>query len=59
MIINGIRIEYTPAHALNYKYIVCRNYSDLFFYYGAFNDEAKAREVAAEVDGYAVYNPNH
>lgn len=59
MLINGIKIEFTPAHALDYKYIVFRKYEDLFFYYGAFNDEAKANAVAVEVDGYAVYNPNH
>ena len=59
MIINGIKIEFTPAHALVYKYIVCRKYGELFFYYGAFNDELKARDVAAQIDGYAVYNPNH
>ena len=54
--INGIRIEFVPAHAITYKYIVCRRYEDLFFYYGAYNDEQKAQEVAAMVDGYAVYN---
>ena len=56
MMINGIRIEFVPAHAITYKYIVCRCYEDLFFYYGAYNDEQKAQEVAAMVDGYAVYN---
>jgi hypothetical protein len=56
MIINGIKIEFTPAHAMNYKYIVCRKYEELFFYYGAFNDEIKARNVATEINGYCVYN---
>lgn len=56
MIINGIRIEFVPAHATAYKYIVCRRYEDLFFYYGAYDDEQKAQEVATMVDGYAVYN---
>jgi hypothetical protein len=56
MIINGIKIEFTPAHAMNYKYIVCRKYEELFFYYGAFDDEIKARNVATEIGGYCVYN---
>ena len=56
MTINGIRIEFVPAHATEYKYIVCREYEDLYFYYGAYNDEHKAQEVVAMVGGYAVYN---
>lgn len=56
MIINGIKIEFTPAHAMNYKYIVCRKYEELFFYYGAYNDEQRAQCAAADVDGYCIYN---
>ena len=46
MIVNGIKIEFTPAHAMNYKYIVCRKYEELFFYYGAFDDEIKAKVLS-------------
>lgn len=51
-------VKNMPAYADKYRYVVARradDWGDLWFY-GAWDDEDKAREVTNEIDGMVVEN---
>jgi len=48
------KINNMNANYQNYKFIVARFVDDEFWFYGCFNDENKADEVAAMVHGICV-----
>lgn len=48
----NIKINNEPETAR--LYIVARNVDDSLWYWGSYNDEAKAREVASQIGGIVV-----
>lgn len=49
-------INNTPDYAEEYPYIVARPCETTLWFYGAYDTEARAKEVAFEVDGLVFYN---
>lgn len=52
MIINGM-----PKYARNLPYIVAREVNGEYWFYGAYDDEYMAEQVAYEIDGFIWDNP--
>ena len=55
--IDGYKVNNVPAYAANYNYIVARydSKSDSLWFWGAFDNEAKAKDVAEEIGGQVIY----
>ena len=49
-------INNEPNYAKDYNYIVARLIDDEYWFYGAYNDGAKAEKVANEVNGEVIIN---
>lgn len=49
-----INVKNVPDYAKDYDYIVARPVDGDLWFWGAWNDEAKAHEVAREVNGLVV-----
>lgn len=49
-----VEVKNTPAYAKDYKYIVARLVGGELWFYGAWDNEAKAQEIANQVDGLVV-----
>ena len=49
-------INNKPASANDHKYIVARYVDDELWYWGAYDDDARATQVAVEIDGIVIYN---
>lgn len=49
-------INNVPAYAEKYLFIVAREVEGEFWFWGAWNDEAKADEVAEEIGGKVFLN---
>lgn len=50
----GVRVNNLPAYAEGKRYIVARNLDGELWFWGAWDDEAKARQAAVEIDGVVV-----
>ena len=50
------KINNLPTYATEYKYIVARAIDGAFWFYGAYNDGAKAEQAAIECDGEIFRN---
>lgn len=55
--IDGYKVNNVPPYADNYNYIVARYdaKSDSLWFWGAFDNEAKAKDVAEEIGGQVIY----
>lgn len=49
-------IQNVPEYAKNYKYIVVRRVDGELYFWGAWNDRNKAKEVAIEIGGEVATN---
>lgn len=47
-------VRNVPAYAYSYDFWVVRVVDGVAWFYGAYGDGARARDVAAQVDGVAV-----
>ena len=52
----NVKIENVPSYAKEHKFIVARVDDGLLWFWGAFDEECRAKEVADEVDGVVVEN---
>lgn len=50
-------IKNLSSYAINYKYIVASDIDGELWFYGAWNDENRAYEVARDIRGVVVKNP--
>lgn len=48
-----MKIKNCPDYVNKYEYVVAREVDGEFWFYGAYDDIEKAREVAAEINGIA------
>ena len=46
-----IKVNNLPEYAKNYNWLVCRVVNGELWFWGAFNDHDKAREIAIDVNG--------
>ena len=49
-----MKINNIPEYADGYKFTVARIVDSELWFYGAYNDEVKARNVAIEIDGMVI-----
>jgi len=49
-----IKVNNTPAYAVNYEWIVAREIANEFWFYGAYNESERASQVANEINGIAI-----
>lgn len=50
------KIQNCPEYAKDYEYIVCSVVDNEFWFYGAYKNGFKARQVAAEIGGIVHHN---
>lgn len=50
-------VKNLSSYAINYKYIVASDVDGDLWFYGAWNDESRAYEVAKNIRGVVVKNP--
>ena len=50
-------VKNLSSYAINYKYIVASDVDGDLWFYGAWNDENRAYEVARNIRGIVVKNP--
>ena len=50
-------VKNLSSYAINYKYIVASDVDGDLWFYGAWNDESRAYEVARNICGVVVKNP--
>lgn len=50
-------VKNLSSYAINYKYIVASDVDGELWFYGAWNDENKAYEVARDIRGVVIKNP--
>ena len=50
-------VKNLSSYAINYKYIVASDVDGDLWFYGAWNDESRAYEVARNIRGVVVKNP--
>ena len=50
-------VKNLSSYAINYKYIVASDVDGDLWFYGAWNDENRAYEVARNIRGVVVKNP--
>lgn len=48
-------IQNVPAYAYEHKYVVANRNDRKFWFYGAFDDKARAEEVAKTLDNGVVF----
>ena len=53
---NGYKINNLPAYANEYAYSVARFVDDELWFYGAYENENRADEVANEINGIVIEN---
>ena len=51
-----MKINNIPEYAKNREYIVCRYVDDELWFYGAYESQERAEEVAEMVDGWTIEN---
>lgn len=51
-----VKVNNVPEYAEEYRYLVVRDVEGKLWFWGAWNDENKARTVAREVGGLVVEN---
>ena len=51
-----VSVYNTPDYAENHNFIVSRLVENNLWFYGAYDEIEKAREVAEEIDGLVVVN---
>ena len=50
-------VKNLSSYAINYKYIVASDIDGDLWFYGAWNDKSRAYEVAKNIRGVVVKNP--